>query len=75
MLEDSGYTFIHMPATDDAPEYWAGVRCKHGIPVRACYAVPGPDRHTPPTGLEDFVWRDGYWTICIDAETGEAVDD
>jgi hypothetical protein len=75
ILPDLQYTFILMPATDETPEYYAGIRCRHGIPTHACYAVRGNDRHTPPTGLEDFVWRDGYWITCIDAETGAPADD
>lgn len=69
------YTFILMPATDDAPEYYAGLVCEHGVPVRACYAVRGEDRHTPPPGLETFVWRDGFWATYIDADTGDTVTD
>ena len=76
----SRYTFILVPATDDAPEYLAGLWCSHGIPTRAAYAVRAQDAYTPPQGLEDFLWRGcegrgGFWVAYIDAATGEPIAD
>lgn len=75
----SSYTFILMPANDDQPEYLAGIRCLHNLPVRAAYAVRGEDATACPPGLETFLWRGcsdggGYWVTYIDAQTGEPVD-
>ena len=76
----SRYTFVHISAGDDTPEYLAGLWCAHGIPVRAAYAVPSPDSAVQPQGLEDFLWRgcegrSGYWVTYVDAATGEPVGD
>lgn len=76
----SRYTFIRIPASDDQPEYLAGLWCVHGVPVRAAYAVPAQDSSAQPQGLESFLWRGcsgrrGYWVAYIDAETGEPIDD
>lgn len=76
----SRYTFVLVPATDDSPEYLAGLWCDHGIPTRACYAVPAQDAYTQPQGLEDFLWRgcegrSGFWVTYIDATTGDPIED
>lgn len=76
----SRYTFIRISAADDMPEYFAGLCCEHGLPVRAAYAVPAHDMHTQPQGLESFLWRvcddrSGYWVAYIDAATGMPIDD
>lgn len=74
---DSRYTFIRVEATDETPEYLAGVWCAHGLPARAAYAVPGDAPEPCPQGLEDFQWRScdsgGYWVAYVDAATGEPV--
>lgn len=80
VFPDTRYTFIHIEAGESTPEYYAGICCTHGIPLRAAYAVRGHSRDTCPQGLESFLWRaceddSGFWTTYIDAETGLPIHD
>lgn len=72
-----GYTFVKAPlATGGTDGYCAvGVRCAERRPRSVCYGIPGEYAAEPPPGLEGYRWRGdqqrGWWTIFIDAETGE----
>lgn len=72
------YTFVHMPASADQPEYLAGLWCLYGDPTRAAYAVPADTPDAQPPELEGFLWRanadgSGFWVAYIDATTGEPI--
>ncbi len=67
--EISGYTFVETGADGCK----VGVCETDGRIGSVAYAIPGEFSEIPPAGLEGYLWRDGYWVVQADAESGEYI--
>jgi len=60
---ETGFVFVQAPMpTGCAAEYTlVGLRAENGRLAEVAYAIPAPFSAEPPPGLEEYVWRGGYW--------------
>lgn len=65
------HVFVESAHAPDCPDCAVGIRAKDGMPVSVAYAIPGEYAQQPPEGLEGYAWKDGYWVVVADAQTGE----